>query len=83
MTQVEKVKNVLLSGRELTAKQIASQFKIASPRKIVSLIRRDHGVPVYCNKRTDTAGRVVYKYRAGTPTKALIKAGFAAQSLGF
>lgn len=83
MTQVQKLISVFQEGRELTAKQIATQFNIASPSKIVSLIRREHGMPVYLNKRVDTKGRITHKYRMGNPTKAVVAAGYKALSLGF
>lgn len=82
MTQVEKLIEVFQTGREISAKQIASQFQIASPRKVVSLLRLEHGMPIYLNKRTDTKGRVVNKYRLGTPTRSVVAAGYRALSLG-
>jgi hypothetical protein len=82
MTQVEKLISAFESGKELTAKQIRSQFQIASPTKIVSLIRREHGFPVYLNTRVDTKGRETRKYRLGTPTRSVVAAGYRAMSFG-
>lgn len=77
MSQKEKVLNVLQNGRQVTAKQLASEFKIASPRKVISLLRQE-GHAIYLNKHTDTKGRVTQKYRMGTPSRRLVAAAVAA-----
>lgn len=79
MNQKEKVLNVLKLGREMTAKQIASQFSIGSPTKVISELRRD-GNAIYLNRRVDTKGRETQKYRLGTPKRAFVK--LAASVLG-
>lgn len=65
-TQAQRVLASLQTGRELTAKQIASSFKIASPSKVISKLR-SVGYPIYLNERKDSKGRVTNKYRLGTP----------------
>lgn len=79
MNQKQKVLSVLKEGREITAKQIASQFQVGSPSKVVSELRRD-GYAIYLNKRVDTKGRETQKYRLGTPKRAMV--ALAAQLLG-
>ena len=84
-TQVDRVEAALQSGRELTAKQIVSQFGVASTdaaRSVVSAVRR-RGNAVYLNTRVDTKGRVKRKYRIGTPSASLIAAGYRALAAGF
>ena len=81
MTQTKRVLEALLSGQELTAKQISSRFNVASPTKIVSLVRQE-GYAVYLNKHTDTKGRVTHKYRIGKPSRKLIAAGYRALAAG-
>ena len=81
MTQTQRVLNALQAGEQLTAKQIAARFNIASPRKVVSLIRHE-GYPVYLNKHTDTKGRVTHKYRIGKASRKLIAAGYRALAMG-
>lgn len=76
MSQKQKVLNVLQSGREVTAKQIAAEFNIASPRKVISNLRQE-GYAIYLNKHQDTKGRVTHKYRLGTPSRALVAAAIA------
>jgi transcription initiation factor IIE alpha subunit len=76
MNQKQKVLNVLQEGRQLTAKQIGAQFNIASPRKVVSLLRQE-GHAIYLNKHTDTKGRETLKYRLGTPSRRMVAAAVA------
>lgn len=84
MNQKQKVLNVLKEGREITAKQIASQFGVGSPTKVVSELRRD-GYAIYLNKRVDTKGRETSKYRLGTPKRSMVALAanvFGAQAFG-
>ena len=78
MTQKDKLRKALFAGRSLTAKQISAQFGIASPSKVISTLRMEDGLPVYCNKHTDTKGRVTHQYRLGTPSRKVIAAGYRA-----
>lgn len=78
MTQKQKLRTAFFEGRELTAKQIASQFGIKSPSKVVSTLRMEDGLPIYCNRRVDTKGRETNKYRLGTPSRSVIAAGYRA-----
>lgn len=82
MTQKQKLITAFQQGRELSAKQIASQFNIASPSKVVSMLRLEDGMPIYLNKHVDTKGRVVNKYRLGTPTRRVVAAGYRAVANG-
>ncbi len=79
MNQKQKILSVLKEGRELTAKQIASQFLVGSPTKVVSELRRD-GYAIYLNRRVDTKGRETQKYRLGTPKRSMV--ALAAQVFG-
>lgn len=79
INQKQKVLNVLSEGREVTAKQLSSQFGIGSPSKVISELRRD-GHAIYLNRRVDTKGRETHKYRLGTPTRRMVAA--AASVLG-
>lgn len=82
MTQKSKLRQAFFNGAELTSKQIRSQFKIASPTKVVSLLRLEDGLPIYANKRVDTKGRETTKFRLGTPSRKVIAAGYRAMALG-
>ena len=80
-SQVDKVENALLEGQELTAAQIGSRFNVASPTKVISLVRQ-RGNAVYLNTRTDTKGRQTRKYRIGNPSASLVAAGYRAIAAG-
>lgn len=71
MTQKQRIAAAFEAGREMTAKQIGSLFKVGSPTKVVSELRRE-GMAIYLNKRVDTKGRVTNKYRLGTPSKRMV-----------
>jgi len=78
MSQKAKLRNAFFQGRELSAKQITAQFGIASPSKVVSMLRLEDGMAIYNNRHVDTKGRVVNKYRLGTPSRKVIAAGYRA-----
>ena len=82
MTQKQRLASAFTNGAELTSKQIRSQFKIASPTKVVSQLRLEDGMSIYLNQRTDSKGRTTQKYRLGTPSRSIIAAGYRAASLG-
>ena len=81
MSQKETVLEALQNGERLTARQIAARYGIASPGKIISLLR-DEGHAIYCNKVTNSRGEVKGKYRLGTPTRRVIAAGQKAVRAG-
>ena len=82
MTQKQRLASALINGAELTSKQIRSQLKIASPAKVVSQLRLEDGMSIYLNVRTNSKGETTQKYRLGTPSRAVVAAGFRAQSMG-
>ena len=67
--------------RGLTAAQISARFDVANVRATVSDLRMD-GFAIYANKHTDTKGRVKTFYRLGTPSRAVVAAGYKALALG-
>lgn len=81
MSLYSKVFNTLVTeGRQATAKQLASWFgsSAATVAARVSDIR-SAGYAVYANKKVDSQGRSATFYRVGTPTRAMVAAGIAAQ----
>ncbi len=76
-TKQSRVLEALQSGEQLTAKQIGARFGVKNPTATISNIRLS-GFAVYANQHTDTKGRVSTKYRLGTPSRAVIAAGFRA-----
>ena len=67
-TQTDRVEAALLTGKSFSAKQIASMFNVASPTKVISLVRQK-GNAVYLNKHTDTKV-VSYTHLRAHETKA-------------
>jgi hypothetical protein len=81
MSQKDRVLDALMSGQELTAKQISARFGAGNPRAVIQNLRFE-GFPIYLNERTDSKGRVTRKYRMGTPSKSVVAAGYRAMAQG-
>jgi hypothetical protein len=77
MTKQARVTEALLSGEELTAKQIAARFGVANPTATISNIRFS-GIPVYANQRKNSKGEVVTRYRVGKASRQIVAAGYRA-----
>lgn len=69
-TGVNRLFNALLSGEELTAKQISHRFNLANPRDAVYTLRQD-GYAINLVERFDTKGRKTQKYALSTPTRSV------------
>lgn len=65
----------------LTAAQIESRFDVANVRATISALRMN-GFAIYANRRTDTHGRTKTFYRLGTPSRAVVAAGYRALAQG-
>jgi predicted ArsR family transcriptional regulator len=78
-TKSQALLEALQKGEQLTAKQITARFGIANPTATVSDLRFS-GYAVYANKRTNKRGETFTKYRLGTPSRAIIAAGYRALS---
>ena len=77
MSQKINLLNALVTGAELTAAQITARFGAANPREVVRSLRED-GYAIYLNKSTNSKGVTKGFYRLGTPTRAVVAAGYAA-----
>ena len=77
VTKTAKVIAALESGVELTGKQIESRYNVGNARALICSLRMQ-GYPVYLNKRTNGFGDTYSKYRLGTPSRAVIAAGYQA-----
>jgi predicted ArsR family transcriptional regulator len=69
------------NDRGLTAAQIESQFGVGNARSTVSALRMK-GYAIYANQKTDTKGRTKTFYRLGTPSRAVVAAGYKALAAG-
>lgn len=74
-----KVLNALTEGQALTSKQIKARFGAGNPQAVIQSLRFS-GFPIYLNTHKDTKGRVTKKYRLGTPSRAIIAAGYKAMA---
>ena len=77
-TQTAKVANALVNGAELTAKQISHRYGVKNVRAVISQLRSE-GFSIYLNKRVSSFdGESYMKYMLGTPTRAVVAAGYKA-----
>ena len=77
-TQTAKVATALENGAELTAKQISSRYGVKNVRAVISQLRSE-GFSIYLNKRVSSFdGETYMKYMLGTPTRAVVAAGYKA-----
>lgn len=81
LTKTNRVLSALLAGETLTDAQIKARFGVGNPSATVSYLRQQ-GYAVHYNKGTkDSRGRVrASRYRLGTPTLAVVAAGYRALS---
>lgn len=77
VTKSSKLLTALRKGEELTAAQITQRYGIKNPRATVSDLRFQ-GFAIYANQYKDTKGRETTKYRLGTPSRAVVAAGYRA-----
>ena len=77
VTKTAKVIAALESGVELTGKQIEARYNVANARALISSLRMQ-GYSVYLNRRTNSFGDTYSKYRLGTPSRAVVAAGYQA-----
>lgn len=71
MSKIEKVKNHLVSGAELTPRQISGTFGLKNPYDAIYQLR-NQGVCVYTNRATLSDGTSTVKYRVGAPSKRMV-----------
>lgn len=77
VTKQSRLLEAFQKGEELTAAQISARFGVKNPTATVSDLRY-MGFAIYANQHVDTKGRVSTKYRLGTPSRAVIAAGYRA-----
>ena len=82
VTKEQKVLEALEStNKGLTAAQIEARFGVGNARSTVSALRMK-GFAIYANQNTDTKGRTKTFYRLGTPSRAVVAAGYKALAAG-
>jgi predicted transcriptional regulator len=80
-TKSGKLLQALQNGEQLTEGQISQRFGLKNPRASVSALRFQ-GYAIYANQHKDTKGRETTKYRLGTPSRAVVAAGYRAMAMG-
>jgi len=81
VTKEARVLEALQSGRTLSSKQMKAFFNVGNPQAVIQSLRFK-GFPIYLNTVTDTKGRSRNVYRLGTPSRAVIAAGYRAIASG-
>ena len=79
-TKAAKVIAAFENGDELSGKQISARFGVKNVRALISSLRMQ-GYSVYCNQRTNGSGETSSKYRLGTPSRAVVAAGYQALAM--
>ena len=81
VTKESKVLSALQEGRTLSSAQMRAFFGTGNPQAVIQSLRFK-GFPIYLNTVTDTKGRSRNVYRLGTPSRAVIAAGYKALANG-
>lgn len=76
-TKTDRLLSFLQNGNDITATQAEKRFGIANLSAVASNLR-SRGYAIYANMKTLPSGNTVRLYRLGTPTRAVVAAGFAA-----
>ena len=78
-TATSRVREAFLNGETLTAAQISARFGVSNPHNVVYNLRRQ-GFAIHLNEgRVGSRGRRKADfYRLGTPSKAVVAAGYRA-----
>lgn len=79
MTKQARVLNALKEGQALTSADIRNRYKAGNPQAVIQALRFA-GNPIYLNTVKSSTGRKSLKYRLGTPSKAVIGAGYRAMA---
>ncbi len=80
-TKESRVLSALQEGRTLSSAQLSGHFGVGNPQAVIQSLRFK-GFPIYLNTVTDTKGRSRNVYRLGTPSRAIIAAGYKAMATG-
>ena len=79
MTKQARVLNALKEGQALTSADIRNRYKAGNPQAVIQALRFA-GNPIYLNTVKSSTGRKSLRYRLGTPSKAVIGAGYRAMA---
>lgn len=71
MSKISKVRKHLMSGAELTPRQISGTFGLKNPYDAIYQLRNE-GMCVYTNRATLSDGTETVKYRVGAASKRIV-----------
>ena len=77
VSKEQKVLSALQEGGTLSSAQIKAHFGAGNPQAVIQALRFK-GYSIYLNTVTDSKGRSRNVYRLGTPSRAVIAAGYKA-----
>ncbi len=80
-SQEQKVIDALSNGAELTVAQMRDRFNMANPTAVVANLR-NKGFAIYGNRPAKSSSLRALRYRLGTPTRAVVAAGYKAIAQG-
>jgi len=80
-SQESKVIDALSNGAELTVAQMRDRFNMANPTAVVANLR-NKGYAIYGNRPAKSSSLRALRYRLGTPTRAVVAAGYQAIAQG-
>jgi len=64
-SQKARLFNFLAKGKEVTTAEVSKRLSIANPSAVIAELRNE-GARIYTNKRTNSQGQTVFKYRLDT-----------------
>ncbi len=76
-TKTQRVLEYFRKGNDLTEGQARSRFGVANLSALASNLRYQ-GYAIYANQKTFDNGHTATVYRMGTPTRAVVAAGYRA-----
>lgn len=84
MSKTNAFLKALKNGERLTAKQAVHRFDFTSEDAVRAQVSklRFQGYAIYANRETNAKRETYTKYRLGTPTRAVIAAGYRALASG-
>jgi hypothetical protein len=65
----------------LTGAQMTARYGVANPTAMMTTLRQK-GYAIYANRRTNKLGATRTFYRLGTPSQAIVAAGYKARAQG-
>jgi hypothetical protein len=72
MSAINSMFDYLSQGKQVTARQARTMFKVENVADVVYRLRNE-GVAIYTNRVVTSRGQKTFAYRIGTPSEAFVK----------